>query len=870
MKRILRRVFYCLFIISMITSASYAQGIITGKVIDASTKESLPNAPISIKGLSTGTTTGLDGTFKITIPKGSSILVISYVGYVSKEIQVNASKSLGSISLNSSSAALSEVVVTANPSQVIDRKTPIAVSTINQTFIEENGAGAEFPELVKSTPGVTVTRQGGGYGDSRITIRGFSSNNVALLINGIPVNDVESGTIYWNDWAGLSDVTKTMQVQRGLGASTVAAPSLGGTIGINTFTTETVEGGSVSQTIGSFNSLKTSASYSTGLSKKGWASSILLSKSTGDGNAQGLYYTGYNYFFNLSKILTPSQTLSFTVLGATQTHGQRYTRNLIDVYRSSPDGVRYSSDFGYQNGQLKSAEVNYYNKPLFSLNHDWKINEKSSLATVGYATFGKGAAKYLTGKYSVTPGTGNEVPRTGDQFSPIDFDKLVNENIANQGAGALSYIQNTANDHQQYGVLSSYKTKLTDNINLLAGLDLRYYEGTHYYQVADLLGGQYIVNTNDVNNPNQVIGVGGKFNRNYKYDIVTEGLYFQSEYEKDALTAFVALAVNNTGNQRVDYFNYLNTNSARKTSYINFLGYQTKGGANYNLDEHNNVFANIGYLQRAPLVSSVFPNTGSNSNDINKNSVPEKLFSYELGYGYRSSKLILNLNLYRSTYKDRSVTPSLSRLPDNTFLSANLSGLNELHQGVEIDAKYKPVKALQLTGQISLGDWHYLSDAGPVTVTSDANPSSSVTINKIFIKGQNVGNAAQTTASAGFNLNITPKMKIGSNYDYYTNYHAFFNPEKLTQEGYQPYSVPSYGILDMNIVYRFKFAGLDASLIGNVYNVLNTEYLSDVADYFGGTSSSNSFNSNGPTPVSQLHVYYGTQRTFFTTLKIKF
>ena len=871
MKRKLQKLFFCFSFLLIATFSAHAQEIITGKVIDASTKESLPSAPVSIKGSTIGTTTGLDGTFKLKIPNGTVTLIVSYAGYVTKEIRVSGQKSLGTIGLNSSSSALTEVVVTANPSQVIDRKTPIAVSTVNQTFIEEKGAGAEFPELIKSTPGVTVTRQGGGYGDSRVSIRGFSSNNVALLINGIPVNAVESGKIYWNDWAGLSDVTKTMQVQRGLGASTVAAPSLGGTIGINTFTTETVEGGSVSQTIGSFNSLKTSVSYSTGLSKKGWASSVLLSRSTGDGNANGLYYTGYNYFFNLSKVLTPSQTLSFTVLGASQNHGQRYTRNLIDVYKSSPDGVRYNSDFGYLNGQMKSAEVNFYNSPLYSLNHDWKINEKSSLATVAYLTTGKGAAQYLVGKYSVTPGSANEVPRTGDEFSPIDFDKIVDENVANKGAAALSYIQNITDEHQQYGVLSSYKTKLTSNIDLLAGLDLRYYEGSHFYEVADLLGGQYIVNNDDVNNPSQVIGVGGKFNRNYKYSIATEGLYLQSEYEKDNLTAFVALAVNNTGNQRLDYFDYLNSDPNRKTDYVNFLGYQTKGGANYNLDEHNNVFANIGYLQRAPLVSSIFPNTGTSANDVNDKAVPEKLFSYELGYGYRSSALNLNVNLYRSTYKDRSVTPSLSKLPDGTYLSANLTGLNELHQGVEIDAKYKPVKVLQLTGQLSLGDWHYTSDAGPVIVTSDANPGNSATIDKIYIKGQKVGDAAQTTASVGFNLDVTPKMKVGSNYDYYTNYNAFFNPENLTSEGYQPYSIPSYGILDMNIVYRFKMAGLDASLIGNVYNVLNTEYLSDVSDYFGGNSSSTLFKSaNGPTPVSKLHVYYGTQRTFFTTLKIKF
>ena len=166
------------------------------------------------------------------------------------------------------------------------RQTPIAVSTVGAKYIEEKGAGEEFPELLKSTPGITVSRAGGGYGDSRVAIRGFNSNNLALLINGLPVQDPEAGKIFWNDWAGLADVTTSMQVQRGLSASKVAVPSLGGTINITTKSSESQEGGTISQMVGSYNSSKTALTYATGLSSNGWATSFLLSKSTGDGNAR--------------------------------------------------------------------------------------------------------------------------------------------------------------------------------------------------------------------------------------------------------------------------------------------------------------------------------------------------------------------------------------------------------------------------------------------------------------------------------------------------------------------------------------------------------------------------------------------------------
>ena len=107
--------------------------------------------------------------------------------------------------------ALSDVTITS--SVAIARKTPVAVSTITPVFIEEKLGTQEFPEILKSTPGVYATKQGGGYGDSKITIRGFKSENVAVMINGVPMNDMEWGGVYWSNWAGLSDVTRSMQVK---------------------------------------------------------------------------------------------------------------------------------------------------------------------------------------------------------------------------------------------------------------------------------------------------------------------------------------------------------------------------------------------------------------------------------------------------------------------------------------------------------------------------------------------------------------------------------------------------------------------------------------------------------------------------------
>ena len=120
------------------------------------------------------------------------------------------------------SQELEEVKVIGNLAQ--DRKTPVAVTTLGKKEIEEELGSQDLPMILNSKPGVHATQQGGGDGDARITIRGFSQRNVGVMIDGVPVNDMENGWVYWSNWFGLDAITSQVQVQRGLGATKLAMP----------------------------------------------------------------------------------------------------------------------------------------------------------------------------------------------------------------------------------------------------------------------------------------------------------------------------------------------------------------------------------------------------------------------------------------------------------------------------------------------------------------------------------------------------------------------------------------------------------------------------------------------------------------------
>lgn len=834
---------------------------IRGTVVDSLTKESLPGAAVSLKGTSLSVSTSADGSFSLKKQEGSSVLVITYVGYQTREVVVSAGKNdLGQITLFSNTNTMNEVVIIAN-NLAIDRKTPVAVSTIDALRMEEKLSNQEFPELLKSTPGVYATRQGGGFGDSRINLRGFQSANVAVMINGVPVNDPESGRVFWSNWSGLSEVMRNTQVQRGLGASKVAVPSIGGTINITTKTTDVQKGGFIYQGFGNNDFNKTTFSYSTGLTDKNWAFTVLGSKQGGDGWADGLKYNAYTYFFNASKIINENHTVSLTGFGAPQYHAQRFDRLLIEKYRRAPQGIKFNPNWGVLNGEEKTISGNFFHKPQFSLNHYWTIDENSSLSTAVYYSIGTGGNEFDSNVSGGVNFDQNQY-RVSGEFSPINLDAISKLNAEAQDGKAVAYLQSNRNDHKWYGVLSTYNRKINDKINVLAGLDLRSFKGIHYNSVRNLLSAEYAFDAANVNNPSNMAKTGDKIGFHNDGLVNWEGVFVQGEYSDGPLSTFISLAGSNTSYKRIDYFRYLTTDPLRESSWQNFLGYQAKGGANYNINAQHNVFANVGYFEKAPFFNAVFI---GNQNVPNEDAVNEKITSFELGYGFRSRVLTANVNVYHTRWNDRSFTRSLTDQAGARFF-ANLLGVDALHKGVELDFVAKPVKDLSITGMVSVGDWKWKNNLPSVQVFDENQQPVGNPIGPVFMKDIRVGDSPQTTAAIGANYNLTPEFKIGIDYNYYANFNSDFDPTSLNVEGLTPWKVPNYSLVDVNAVFRFQFGGFKASLFGNVNNVFNVEYISDAQAVFaaevpGGPRVSTSRNSL---------VYFGTGRTFTTGLKINF
>lgn len=823
-----------------------AQRTVTGLIKDAGNKEALIGASVLVKGTTNGTVTNVDGSFSLEIPNGKQTLVVSFIGYLAQEINVaGGTNSIETVLLESDAVGLGEVSVIA--SVAVDRKTPVAVSKIDPVIISEKLGTQEFPEILKSTPSVYATKQGGGFGDSRINLRGFNSQNVAVMINGVPVNDMESGKVYWSNWAGLGDVTRSMQVQRGLGASKVAVPSIGGTINILTKTTDTKRGGNVYHGVGNNGYQKTGVTLSTGLTDKGWAFTTALSQVEGDGWVDGTQFKGYSYFMNVSKRVNDAHTLSFSVFGAPQEHGQRYEKRKIADYSNASRGLQHNADWGYRDGQVLNLRRNTYHKPQAILNHFWTLSEKTSLSTAIYASLGTGGG---------TGGTGETTKFKYLKNEQIDFDRIVAENEARLNAGSDVIIRTGHNNHQWYGILSSLSHELTDELKLTAGLDYRYYVGEHYQTVSDLLGGEFYLDTKNRNNPNNAAKVGDKIGYHNDGIVSWSGLFTQLEYSTGPLSAFAAGSFSYMMMTRKDYFNNLESEGQTSDAY-SFPAYSIKGGANYNLNDYHNVFANLGYFERQPTFRTLFPKY---NNDANEDAVNEKIMSFELGYGFRQSQFTANVNLYRTTWMDRAYTISRPD-QDGNIIRANIEGVDALHQGIEVDMVYKPVTWLSINAMASVGDWTWLNNVEDVRLVDENNVQVGDPIN-VFVKDVHVGDAAQTTAALGVNIDLMKGLRIGADYNYFANLYAEFDPidrSTATDANNLPdsWKMPDYHLFDLNARYKFDFGPFNAIFSAKVNNVFDVEYLTD-----GDDGETHNWDS--------AEVFYGVGRTWSASFKVKF
>lgn len=909
---------------ALLPACLYSQGIVEGTVKDALTGESLIGVNV-VYGPGKGTVTDIDGHYSVSLEKGLYDITVSYVGYQTQSQQVNITNERLTLDFSLRTIMLSEVEVVGDMAR--SRETPVAFSTIKPLKLEEELASQDIPMILNSTPGVYATQQGGGDGDARINIRGFSQRNVAVMIDGIPVNDMENGWVYWSNWFGLDLVTQRIQVQRGLGASKLALPSIGGTMNIITAGIQQKQQIKIKQEVANDGYFRTSASYNSGQLKHGWGITAAGSYKTGKGWVDQTYSKGWFYYLKIDKKLG-NHLLSVSAMGAPQEHGQRrfkkplatfdsvyatengvneqpgeyFRTDYLDTLSMVDRGLRYNPDWGEYtdvNGKkiILNDKINYYHKPQFTLRDFWNINEKFYLSNIFYVSLGNGGGTSLKRSVRADQGFITEDGQINMQ-KYYDINKNFVDPLYPDQNLSYQLVRSQVNNHQWFGLLSTFNCTHGDFLTFSGGIDLRRYKGEHYEEIYNLMGGDYYMDYGNKNRPKDTqLYVGDKINYNNDGIVQWGGFFAQMEYKAGNLSAFINLTGAYTGYKKIDYFlakvvdindttfevaygypyeyqgiTYYNDSPEahyQESDWYWKPGFTIKAGANYNLSERSNLFLNTGYLSKAPRFNNVYER---DEVSLLTGITNENIAAIELGYTYNAENLLINTNAYFTDWQN-APGPTQSYTLDNGELGyANINGMDALHMGIEFDMSWNILSNLEAEGLISLGNWKWTSEDSVRVYNENNQYEKSVYFNA---KGVHVGDAAQTQLAASLRWEIIKYLYIKGQITYFDRYYSEFNPFDLDpatnpngfDENGDPkdtWIMPSYYLIDFHAGYGFKIQTIKFDIRASVLNLLNTTYVSDASnnDDYSVTTRDNDAKSAG--------VYYGMGRRFNTSLTISF
>ncbi len=906
-----------------------AQHTVSGTVTDAATGDALPGANVVVDGTNMGAAASADGSFSISnVPAGSYTITASVIGYADDSRSVNVSgDATVNFSLETSALELSALEVLASRA---GEKTPVAYTNITKAEVEARLGSQDIPMILNTTPSVYATQQGGGAGDARINVRGFNQRNVAVMINGVPQNDMENGWVYWSNWDGVGDATSSIQMQRGLSAVNLATPSIGGTMNIITDPTALTRGGKVKTELGAGGFKKLTANYNTGLINDKMAFSATVVRKTGDGIIQGNWTDSWAYYFGASYAADDKNRFEIYAIGAPQRHGQNLYKQNMAVYapdfakdqddyeadalgkfvapesdhtsdrrlfsqnwspiNSSYKGKQYWYMYGARETDRHDPDFlnereNFFHKPLVNLNHFLTINNKMRLSTIAYWSGGSGGGTGTYGSIVTRDASGkHDADPSGHKFyygnSPWTRDW--NETISiNSNSETSYYFQKSTRSKQAGESIGILRNSINRQHTWGAISKLN-------VDVNDALKVQLGVDwrTAGIEHAREVRDLlGGQFYVNFADKNYPNGrerglgdiIAYHNETTVDWIGFFAqgsytagplsAYGMAGTSSIKYSYQDHFSVADELITADA-ISAVQVKGGVMYDVSDNISVFGNFGIVEKPPIMDNVIHYSGA----VAEKTVNEQFTSFEAGLNFNSDKAALKASYYNTQWKDRNLTRNVttgqgsSGDTDIIFLT----GVNQSHSGFEVEGSYQVMDMLRLDMAAGFGDWYFDGDAkGDYQEFTDAGVVS--TSYEYGLDKLKVGDMPQSMMVVGATVTPISGLRIQGLFNWYDNNYSDWSPASReisggTADREQVWMAPGYSKIDLHAYYN-----LPMSLAGTKLQVFAHVFNLTDALFIQDAVDNSQYNAwDKDHDADSAEVFFGTPMYFNMGLTVRF
>jgi hypothetical protein len=958
-------VFSTLFVMQVVFVCAQTTTGVTGKVVDSKTQKVLQNVVVAV--LNSNLTTLTDGTGRFVIADvtpGNQLVQIKTQGYTDQllQVEIEAGKTLD----------LGSVLLAEDQTQ----EQQLSLITITENDLGDDNSGSENTSgLLQASRDAFQQAAAFNWGQARFRIRGLDNEYGVTMINGISMNKIYDGRPQWANWGGLNDATRNQEFTMGSAPSDYTFGGILGTQEINTRASIYRKGSRVSFSGTNTNySWRMMGTHASGMNTNGWAFVVSAGRRWAkEGYFEGTDYAANSAFASVEKKFNDKHSINFTSIYAQNKRGKT-SPNSDEV--TNLKNYKYNSYWGWQDGKKRNSRVKDIEEPINMLSHYWKISDKTNLNTnVAYQIGHVGNSRldysnannpdptyyknlpnyYLNLSTYYQPATdSNGIPLLDPQGNPIynnpqaniirnkflndgqlNWNQLYYTNaVVNQGQQSAYVLYEDRTDDKLWSANSILNSKLSDNINMNAGISFKKLRSNNYQKLIDLLGGSYFLDSDpfyqgdqsqsDLNNPNRQVVEGDTYGYNYNLNATTFDGFTQFKFSYKKVDFYLGQSFTRSEYQREGLYKngIYASNSFGKSNSLVFENFGFKGGLTYKISGRQMLDFNGVYMTKAPSLRNVFANARINNN-ITPDLKSESIVSADASYIIKAPKFKGRLTGYFSKISnstevsffygeglfDETVVGSGN---EDSFISEIVTGINKKNMGMELGLEYNLTSTIKLTGTAAYGQ--YTIDNNPNIKVNDDGQASATNTNpisdfgKTYLKNYRVSGMPQQAYSAGIEYRDPKFWWIGTNVNYLADSYIDvssilrtnnFTVDKLTGNSYDGLTEEALRkvlkqekfdpITLVNLVggkswkIKNETFGFFAT-INNVFDIVYKtggfeqsrkatypEYLADNTSQLPLNNASNgTFNVGSTHPSFAPKYFYGYGRTYFVNFYINF
>jgi len=555
-------------------------------------------------------------------------------------------------------------------------RAPFAAETLDAEEIADRNTGQDLPYVLRYTPSVVVTSDAGaGVGYTGLRIRGTDPTRINVTLNGIPINDSESQAVFWVNMPDLASATDDIQVQRGVGTSTLGAGAFGATISLNTLDIAEEAGGSMMVGGGSFNTFRTNLQWNSGRSASGWAAEGRVSTVMSDGWVDRASSDLNSFQLGLNRAWDGG-SMTYTILsGRERTYQSWWGVPEVALNGSAEDIQAWGDANGYSQRQIDDLiqygrQANYYtyedevdnygqDHQQLHLEHqfgDWR------LSATGHFTHGEGYFEQF---------------KSGEDLADYLLPDVV---VGDDTVTTTDLVRRRWLDNDFYGAVLGAERRW-DRAALTLGAAANRYEGDHFGRVI------WAENASTAGTPNYTYydSDGLKLDRNVFARFVQRSQDGRLQTQAELQYRGVRFETMGTDNDQVAI------NVPRDSATFDFLN--PKVGLDYRLNDEDRVFASVAIAHKEPGRND-FVDAPAGFADR-----AERLTDFEFGWRRNTDAYAWGLTAYHMAYTDQLI-PTGALNDVGAAIRQNVP--KSSRTGVEMEFGWQISDALELGAQATL------------------------------------------------------------------------------------------------------------------------------------------------------------------------